>query len=392
MTATIKNLTDAALYYGCVSGLTHDFYKYPARFSPEFVRSAIQNYSKPGDLIIDPFVGGGTTLVEAMYASRNAVGYDINELAVFLSRVKTTCLTSSEICDIQNWSHSLLPKLNLHNKPKVDFSHQIDVYLKHMYLRQTWPVRKLTQLYIGEIQHFDSVKIKDFLRVVLLKTLQWAIDGKLEVSSIKKIRKKLFQNLNFMIKSIISFQEDLNNFSENEITKIDIHHKSAEFIKPKDFSGINKIPKLVITSPPYPGVHVLYHRWQVFGRKETALPYVIANCYDGKGEAYYTLGNRNQPQLTNYWQNIYKIFSALTKVISEDTLIIQMIAFSDVHLQLAKYLQVMNDAGYKEVGLIEDSSDKVQRIWRNIPNRKWYNYNKANIDSRKEVLLFHKIN
>lgn len=41
-----------------VKGFTHDFYNYPARFSPKFVREAIQTFSKPNDLIIDPFMGG----------------------------------------------------------------------------------------------------------------------------------------------------------------------------------------------------------------------------------------------------------------------------------------------------------------------------------------------
>ena len=33
-----------------VRGLTHGFYKYPARFSPAFVRAAIETFTKPGDL------------------------------------------------------------------------------------------------------------------------------------------------------------------------------------------------------------------------------------------------------------------------------------------------------------------------------------------------------
>ena len=48
-----------------VSGHTHDFYRYPARFSPSFAASVIKIFSDPYDLIIDPFMGGGTTLVEA---------------------------------------------------------------------------------------------------------------------------------------------------------------------------------------------------------------------------------------------------------------------------------------------------------------------------------------
>jgi hypothetical protein len=48
-----------------VTGLTHNFYRYPGRFSPAFARAAIEALSRPGDVILDPFMGGGTTLVEA---------------------------------------------------------------------------------------------------------------------------------------------------------------------------------------------------------------------------------------------------------------------------------------------------------------------------------------
>src|ERR1700754_4026552 len=70
-----------------VRGLTHGYYKYPARFSPAFVRAAVQVLSKPGDLILDNHVGGGTTLVEALALGRNAIGVDISALAEFVSSV-----------------------------------------------------------------------------------------------------------------------------------------------------------------------------------------------------------------------------------------------------------------------------------------------------------------
>src|SRR6516165_11443170 len=75
-----------------VNGLTHNYYRYPARFSPQFARGAIEAFSRPGDVVLDPFMGGATTLVEARAAGRHAIGSDINSLSVFLGRVKTTVL------------------------------------------------------------------------------------------------------------------------------------------------------------------------------------------------------------------------------------------------------------------------------------------------------------
>src|ERR1700744_4395791 len=65
-----------------------------------------------------------------------------------------------------------------------------------------------------------------------------------------------------------------------------------------------RTPRLVVTSPPYPGVHVLYHRWQVDGRKEAPLPFMIANKLDGAGSSYYTMGDRKYPGLQTYFDNV----------------------------------------------------------------------------------------
>src|SRR5580700_11439335 len=87
-----------------VRGLTHGFYKYPARFSPSFARAAIEAFTKPGDLVLDPHVGGGTTLVEARATGREAVGVDISALAEFVARVKCTVFSEAELETLVAWA------------------------------------------------------------------------------------------------------------------------------------------------------------------------------------------------------------------------------------------------------------------------------------------------
>jgi hypothetical protein len=96
-----------------VQGLMHDFYKYPARFSPEFARSAINVFSRPGDLVADPFVGGGTTLVEPRVLGRLGIGSDISSLAMFVTNIKTQRLSMVDIKYLTNWFFRFPEKLNL---------------------------------------------------------------------------------------------------------------------------------------------------------------------------------------------------------------------------------------------------------------------------------------
>ena len=66
---------------------THDA-KYRGNWSPYIPRNIILRYSQEGDTVLDPFVGGGTTAVEAKLTHRNFIGFDINPAAVELSRKK----------------------------------------------------------------------------------------------------------------------------------------------------------------------------------------------------------------------------------------------------------------------------------------------------------------
>ena len=57
-------------------------------WSPYVPRNIILRYSKEGDTVLDQFVGGGTTAVEAKLTHRNFIGYDINPDAVAISQSK----------------------------------------------------------------------------------------------------------------------------------------------------------------------------------------------------------------------------------------------------------------------------------------------------------------
>jgi len=64
--ASAQKLRDALSYSGRVTGKTHNFYNYPARFSPEFARTFIAELSRPNDWVLDPFMGGATSIVEGI--------------------------------------------------------------------------------------------------------------------------------------------------------------------------------------------------------------------------------------------------------------------------------------------------------------------------------------
>jgi len=56
--------------------------KYRGNFAPQIARNIILKYSKESDIVLDPMVGGGTTLIEAKLLNRKGIGFDVNPEAV----------------------------------------------------------------------------------------------------------------------------------------------------------------------------------------------------------------------------------------------------------------------------------------------------------------------
>lgn len=62
---------------------------YRGNFAPQIARNVILNYSQEGEIVLDPMVGSGTTLIEARLLNRNGLGFDVNENAVEMTRART---------------------------------------------------------------------------------------------------------------------------------------------------------------------------------------------------------------------------------------------------------------------------------------------------------------
>jgi DNA modification methylase len=80
---------------------THNFHPYPAKFIPQIPRELL-NYIDlpPRSVVLDPFCGCGTTLVESNILGFNAIGVDSNPIACLVSKVKTTPLSNQSIENI----------------------------------------------------------------------------------------------------------------------------------------------------------------------------------------------------------------------------------------------------------------------------------------------------
>jgi SAM-dependent methyltransferase len=81
---------------------THGFHSYPARMHPLTARRVLAMLELPrGALLVDPFCGSGTVLVEGVLAGARTVGVDANPLAVAIARAKTWMVSSVRRKELQ---------------------------------------------------------------------------------------------------------------------------------------------------------------------------------------------------------------------------------------------------------------------------------------------------
>jgi DNA methylase len=92
-----------------VRDLTHNLHPWPAKFIPQIPAAVIESCSVPGDRVLDPFVGCGTTAVEALRAGRSVLATDINPLAVLITQAKSAPPSAPERERIEAWAANLRP-------------------------------------------------------------------------------------------------------------------------------------------------------------------------------------------------------------------------------------------------------------------------------------------
>jgi DNA modification methylase len=383
-----QSLIEAINFRGVVAGLTHDFYRYPARFSPAFARAAIELFTEPSDTVLDPFLGSSTSLVESLALGRHAVGTDINQLSIFLANVKTLLIDDEAIGTLRDWANITVPDLS----PRKPVERHAEWMEGGYQANMPWRFRKVAEQALNNAAGLLKDDVLLAARCAVLKTVQWAVDCKKFLPTASEFRAKIVEDTNIIARGLQALRLQVESVGHRPAT-IEAHHCSADNITSVRSDLLRRRPpKLVVTSPPYPGVHVLYHRWQVLGRRETAAPYWITECQDGQGSSFYTFGDRrHQNHDAMYFERLRSCFNEIRNVVRDDCVVVQLVGFAKPETQLPLYLDAMREAGFAEYDFEAAGHRPSQmEFWRAVPNRKWYTWLRTELKQSKEILLAHR--
>jgi len=173
--------------------LTHGIHKYPAKFFPELPRWLIKRYSREGDSILDPFMGSGTTNLEASLLGRHSVGVDVDPFSRLLSRVKTTVLPAGDLTPA--WRH-IHEQVKLYSEPQhlhgvPDFPYR-DNWFKPYILKELAHIKRV-------IETTDTKEmVKDFFRICfssIIRRVSEADNNCTRTVVRKKLGKRVLPNM-----------------------------------------------------------------------------------------------------------------------------------------------------------------------------------------------------
>jgi len=247
--------------------LTHDLHPYPAKFIPQIPGHCIAQLSMPGELVLDPFGGSGTTALEAVRLGRRALSIDANAVGTLIGRVKTCNIDQATARELHALRSALATRLLALPNADTLYTENYKFIPEIPNIEKWFPMTSRGELAAikARISEIDNDKARDIAqlalsRIVLAASFQ---DSETRYSSKPRIIpqgetfKRFLVALDDIIKNIVKTQAIIR-YGVCEFITADTRELSRS-IRPPDSVD------LIVTSPPYGNAndYHLYHRFRL---------------------------------------------------------------------------------------------------------------------------------
>ena len=332
----------------------HRLHPYLGKFIPQLVEIFLRKYFKQGQTILDPFLGSGTTLIEANLLGMNSVGIELSEFSHLIAKVKTQKydveILEKEIIDILNKTKAFSQRIQKNQKPlfdERDFDFEPSEYFKTWYhpraIKEIYFYRSLISNYTNQ----------DILKIILSRASRSARQiPHYDLARPKKPVKEKYWCIKhkrycYPVDNAIKF---INRYSWDTIKRIKEFDKLRTTAKTILLQGDARIIKLpigkeidgVFTSPPYLGL-IDYHdqhryAYELFNFKEHPEA-EIGSPNNGNHNNY---NNKKE----NYKNDIIAVLKNITKYMKTGAKI--FIVVNDKH---NLYPEIAKECGFKIVNI-----------------------------------------
>lgn len=226
------------------SGLTHGLHRFPAKYIPQVPRWALNNFASKDSVVLDPFMGSGTTLVEALCTVDRSYGTDIDPLARLISTAKTGDFSLAQLTSL---AAELNPDTFL---PVSECFIPMDGVknFTHWFSESAW--KDLCGIYVAieKLQCLPSER--DFFFTIFSSTLRWVSNAddqtqKTYVSgTLKKNPPAVFATFDKFLQRALAGASALGSVrGKRQASVLD----GSALSLPLNSSSVD----LIVTSPPY---------------------------------------------------------------------------------------------------------------------------------------------
>lgn len=287
----LKNMLEGDLSFHNApnNSLSHNFHSFPAKFPPHLPQLFIRELTIQHEVVLDPMMGSGTTILEAYALNRASMGYDIDPLSIMLTKVKTsqfdkkslirdaqTIYTSSKN-EVMTRKHELRNDINLYFDTKT--KEFIDYWFAPIVQIELFAL-------INEINKIDNEDAKAFFRILfssLIITKSGGVSLALDLGHTRPHKTKilldkkgniLFGPENFVRGSALTkrLKSPIDEFLRRFFQIIDnVQEFDSERLSPQICQGDAQHLKiesesidLIVTSPPYASNAIDYMRAHKF--------------------------------------------------------------------------------------------------------------------------------
>jgi DNA modification methylase len=258
---------------------THNLHAFAAKFPPQLPRLFINHLTRPGEVVLDPMSGSGTTLVETLLNERQGMGIDLDPLAILVARVKTTSvdlapcqqIATEALCAAQQRAAETS---NLEAQLSRVYSGEAIAFFRYWYEEPV--IRELFAL-VQEIQAVREPRIRAVLQVVFSSLIITKSGGVTRARDLahsrphrvleKRVRQSVFALFPERLKTALTM-----------LATVPVANGRAQLLR----ADARRLPladnsvHLIVTSPPYAANAIDYmraHKFSLiwFGQEPKAL-------------------------------------------------------------------------------------------------------------------------
>jgi len=247
-------------------GGVHFFHHYTAKFIPQIPEKFIRKYSKGNDIVVDPFMGCGTTLITAKLLGNHSYGVDTNPLAVKISETKTMVVNERSVKEIDDFIRWISSRRENYNRTNSSYrAEEKDIFLfegskdwfREDVAGKVKNILNRAKSYSPDIQNFIKVGVSDLLKGMSNARMDANVPT-LPPCPVYIDKKHYYREVNNKTRNIPVYSRVLSQVLRMKRAILEFNKETDRRLicKPilgdaRELSKYIKSCNLVITSPPY---------------------------------------------------------------------------------------------------------------------------------------------